>query len=575
MHCIRLHYAPLLTVVAALFFLPSLLKAQEEISILHAPKSVVSEEEFSVVFSLTRSASDSSNALVVSLPKYFQTPRLARLGGSTAFQVIRPQLPSPQSGRVQFVFQLPDSLPTYQPLCLTARSADINLPKSERLNFCLASVSRQEAGRLTLSSAALFDAPNNTIAGQKNLTILLTPKTRTDNFAGQFDSTARLHTHLATTRTPLLSLSRSFTAELWFRTVALDGILLSSWSGSESDGYPLELEIGRDGTLASFFGFPFSFKKLHSNRFIADGVWHHCAVTLDSASGAVHLYLDGIVQDSTRLGIERRTFTMRPTPIYIGSRNGREKFFHGEADEIKIYRRAKRASELFNPELYDQDDDPTIVFYESFSSSQRSALVGDKPSLSRSSLAVAARLKNLRAEISGSDVWLSWEFSGQSDISSFTVERSLNGVQFQPLSTIDYRATQGFYRFFDRNAGELGKVVFYRLRKNTAGRSATYTGAIKIGLAETKPSFRLFQNTPNPFNPSTTISYELAEGATVELYVYNTLGTEVARVKRGFQPAGRYTFFFNAADYDLSSGIYLYRLQTDFGAETRKMILMK
>lgn len=85
--------------------------------------------------------------------------------------------------------------------------------------------------------------------------------------------------------------------------------------------------------------------------------------------------------------------------------------------------------------------------------------------------------------------------------------------------------------------------------------------------------FTLAQNYPNPFNPSTTIEYSLDRSGIVTLKIYNILGQEVATLVNGFQNAGSSRAVFNASG--LSSGIYLYRLQSEKLSQTQKMILMK
>ena len=84
----------------------------------------------------------------------------------------------------------------------------------------------------------------------------------------------------------------------------------------------------------------------------------------------------------------------------------------------------------------------------------------------------------------------------------------------------------------------------------------------------------LQQNFPNPFNPSTTIQYALPEQAQVNLTVYDMLGQRVAILLSGqVQTAGTHSVNFDASN--LSSGMYIYRLQTGSQSITRKMILLK
>ena|GEM_PF-577510 len=85
--------------------------------------------------------------------------------------------------------------------------------------------------------------------------------------------------------------------------------------------------------------------------------------------------------------------------------------------------------------------------------------------------------------------------------------------------------------------------------------------------------FTLSQNYPNPFNPSTTISYSIPKSGFVSLKVYNILGQAVATLYQGYQKTGSYKFNFDASG--LASGVYLYRIEANGLAQTKKMILMK
>ena len=85
--------------------------------------------------------------------------------------------------------------------------------------------------------------------------------------------------------------------------------------------------------------------------------------------------------------------------------------------------------------------------------------------------------------------------------------------------------------------------------------------------------FELKQNYPNPFNPSTNITYSLPQQSDVQLRVYDMVGREVATLINREQAAGAYTVNFDASE--LSSGMYLYRLDTGSTTITRKMMLIK
>ncbi|MDA0986831.1 MAG: T9SS type A sorting domain-containing protein [Bacteroidetes bacterium] len=85
--------------------------------------------------------------------------------------------------------------------------------------------------------------------------------------------------------------------------------------------------------------------------------------------------------------------------------------------------------------------------------------------------------------------------------------------------------------------------------------------------------FTLLQNYPNPFNPSTKIVYGIPTEVKVSLRLFNLLGQEVATLVNDNQKPGKYSVDFNATN--LSSGIYIYRLEAGSVTFTKKMLLMK
>ena len=86
-------------------------------------------------------------------------------------------------------------------------------------------------------------------------------------------------------------------------------------------------------------------------------------------------------------------------------------------------------------------------------------------------------------------------------------------------------------------------------------------------------NYSLFQNFPNPFNPTTIISYSIPKSNIVTIKVYDILGREVTTLVNGYKQTGRYRVEFNAAD--LSSGIYFYRIKAGSFNQVRKMILLR
>ncbi|MBN2410560.1 T9SS type A sorting domain-containing protein [candidate division KSB1 bacterium] len=99
------------------------------------------------------------------------------------------------------------------------------------------------------------------------------------------------------------------------------------------------------------------------------------------------------------------------------------------------------------------------------------------------------------------------------------------------------------------------------------------TGIRQKNSFQSPAQFRLYQNSPNPFNPSTNIKFDLPEPGFITLMVYNLKGKKVTTLISGKYNQGSYTINWNAAG--LSSGLYYVVLQAGNLTERKKMILLK
>ncbi|MBX2991527.1 MAG: CapA family protein [Bacteroidetes bacterium] len=123
--------------------------------------------------------------------------------------------------------------------------------------------------------------------------------------------------------------------------------------------------------------------------------------------------------------------------------------------------------------------------------------------------------------------------------------------------------------------------VQVKTSSSTTNASITYNETrysqltTSVESADVIPSggFLLLQNYPNPFNSSTTIQYTLSGLSKVRLNIYNILGQQVAQLVGAEQPAGNYRVRWDAAQ--AATGIYFCRLQTEAGATTKKLLLLK
>ena len=164
---------------------------------------------------------------------------------------------------------------------------------------------------------------------------------------------------------------------------------------------------------------------------------------------------------------------------------------------------------------------------------------------------------------------LYYGISGE-EVAALSVEDSLTGAKI-------FLTGFGFEGIIDNN-DRLSKPYDLMARiLNWFGLNVAITGT-----EDEKPvvaaEFSLDQNFPNPFNPSTTISFSITEDADVTLVVYSILGNKVATVYSGRAGMGKHEFEWNGKNDSgtaVASGIYLYRLEVGVNSLTRKMLLLK
>ncbi|MFH0735874.1 MAG: T9SS type A sorting domain-containing protein [bacterium] len=112
------------------------------------------------------------------------------------------------------------------------------------------------------------------------------------------------------------------------------------------------------------------------------------------------------------------------------------------------------------------------------------------------------------------------------------------------------------------------------IKAKSLGWTDIVVGVEDEELSVVPSQFYVEQNYPNPFNPSTSIRFGLPQASTVDLRIYNILGQEVAVLINGQNlSAGTYNHSFDASS--LSSGTYIYRLQSGSNVVTKKMMLIK
>ncbi len=129
--------------------------------------------------------------------------------------------------------------------------------------------------------------------------------------------------------------------------------------------------------------------------------------------------------------------------------------------------------------------------------------------------------------------------------------------------------------------GEVGESAEITILDEITGLSKTITYTIEgmgvtnelVKASDRIAEYKLHHNYPNPFNPSTNISFYLPQSAEVQLTVYDVTGRLVATLENGLRNAGSHVIPFDASA--LSSGMYFYKIEAGEFSETRKMMLIK
>jgi len=123
---------------------------------------------------------------------------------------------------------------------------------------------------------------------------------------------------------------------------------------------------------------------------------------------------------------------------------------------------------------------------------------------------------------------------------------------------------------------------YWHVRASNVGGNSNYTPLFNfttslvgiVGNSNIIPKvFKLYENYPNPFNPTTDIKFDIPNSADVKIVMYNTLGQQSAVLVDGHYAAGSYSVQWNASNYP--SGVYFYRITAGSFTDVKKMVLLK
>lgn len=324
------------------------------------------------------------------------------------------------------------------------------------------------------------------------------------------------------------------------------------------------VEIKKNGSTNLFFkGIPIRIKALAlpGYRFVR---WEGVS---SSASPEISIVLD----KNTSLTAVFEEMQTSQNSVVINEINYNSSSVFDTEDWIEFYNPNSAPVEISNWRFQDEDISHQFVFSNGFTIGARDYLVLCRDTTKFRKLYPAHKkmIGNINFGLSG---------DGESIYLIDNLGKTVDEVTY---------SSSGLWNQFPNGSGATLSLINYQLDNSqpTSWKSSRLYGTpgllndvyTKIGSEEnTIPSeFVLFQNYPNPFNPTTLIKFVLPVSAEIKLTLYDPLGREIAILMNGYLTAGTHQVEFDKNRYQISSGIYFYKLEYAGNFLVKKMILLK
>lgn len=188
------------------------------------------------------------------------------------------------------------------------------------------------------------------------------------------------------------------------------------------------------------------------------------------------------------------------------------------------------------------------------------------------------KLSLFEADVIDNDVILKWTTSSETENYGWEIEKAelvRNSEKFH-WKTIDFVLGSGtsnsfkYYSFVDKNVQN--GIYYYRLKQINLNGSFEFSDSIQVQINNSSNDLELYFY-PNPFNIESFIEFKVDKKDKIKLSLYNLLGEEIRILMNDFVEAGKYKIKFNGND--LSSGVYIIKLENSNNIVARKIVLMK
>lgn len=184
-------------------------------------------------------------------------------------------------------------------------------------------------------------------------------------------------------------------------------------------------------------------------------------------------------------------------------------------------------------------------------------------------------LSSFSAFVNGNSIILMWRTETEVSNYGFDIERTLTSISvgWEKIGFIEGNGNCNSpkeYSFTDTPDG--GISFQYRLKQIDTDGQYQYSETVAVDIAA-PAQFELKQNFPNPFNPATTITYNLPRDGFVSMKVYDIVGSEIETLVNEEKKAGSYLITFDGTK--LSSGVYICKMSGNGFVRSIKMLMVK
>ena len=187
--------------------------------------------------------------------------------------------------------------------------------------------------------------------------------------------------------------------------------------------------------------------------------------------------------------------------------------------------------------------------------------------------ALPIELNSFSISVKNNSVYLQWQTQSETNNFGFDIEMSKEQKVWNKIGFVQGHGTsnkQHSYTFIDKNLES--DHYYYRLKQIDSDGSYSYSEVLGISILPPN-NFSLSQNYPNPFNSTTAINFELPRDEYVKLTLYNMIGKKQKILAQGNYGVGFHKVLLDAKE--LSSGLYIYKLEAGGFVDVKKLVVLK